>query len=123
MRLSVTYHVRSDAASIDARAQGIAVEQSVEMPLAAIDDPEIFSDIVGAVEDIADLHDGRFAVRIGLALSTIGSDAGQLLNMLFGNTSLHEDVVLHDIALPPALIAGFPGPRTGIAGLRARVRA
>lgn len=101
MRLSVTYHVQGDAASIDARAQAIAVEQSVEMPLAAIDDAAIHRDIVGQVEDIAELRDGRFAVRIALALDTIDGDAGQLLNMLFGNTSLHDEVVLHDIALPP----------------------
>ena len=76
----------------------------------AIDEPAVLRDIVGEVEEIADCGDGRFAVRIGLALATIGRDAGQLLNMLFGNTSLHDDVVLHDIALPPALIAALPRP-------------
>ncbi len=122
-RLSVTYHLRSDAASVEARAQAIAVEQSVEMPLAAIDAPDILRDIVGEVEAIDDCGEGRFAVRIGLALATVGRDAGQLLNMLFGNTSLHDDVVLHDIALSPALIARFTGPHAGISGLRARVGA
>ena len=122
-RLSVTYHVRSDAAGIEARAKAIAVEQSVEMPLEAIDEAAVLNDIVGAVQAIEDLHDGRFAVRIGLALETINGDAGQLLNMLFGNTSLHDDVVLHDIDLSPALVAAFPGPGAGIAGLRARVGA
>ncbi len=99
-RFSVTYHVRSDAGSIEVRAQGIAVEQSVEMPLAAIDEPAVLSDIVGQVEQIDDLGGGLFAVRIGLALATVGDDPGQLLNMLFGNTSLHEDVILRDVALP-----------------------
>ena len=99
-RFSVTYHVRSDAGSIAARAKGIAVEQSVEMPLAAIDEPAVLSDIVGQVEQIDDLGGGLFAVRIGLALATVGDDPGQLLNMLFGNTSLHEDVILRDVALP-----------------------
>jgi ribulose-bisphosphate carboxylase large chain len=37
-RIIATYRVRADAASIAARAQAIAVEQSVEMPVAAIDD-------------------------------------------------------------------------------------
>ena len=49
------------AAEIEARAQGIAVEQSVEMPLAAIDDETVLSDIVGAVEAIDDIGDGLFA--------------------------------------------------------------
>src|SRR5487761_2064781 len=122
-RLAVTYHVRSDAASIDARAATIAVEQSVEMPLEAIDEPTVLRDIVGQVETIEDLGNGRFAVHIALALATIGDDAGQLLNMLFGNTSLHDDVVLHDIALSPELIAAFGGPHAGMPALRARVGA
>jgi ribulose-bisphosphate carboxylase large chain len=122
-RLGVTYHVRGDAASIAARAQAIAVEQSVEMPLEAIDEPSVLRDIVGEVQAIERLDDDRFAVRIGLAAATIGNDAGQLLNMLFGNTSLHDDVVLHDVMLPAELVAAFGGPRHGIAGLRQRVGA
>ena len=101
-RLTVTYHVRSDAASIETRAQGIAVEQSVEMPLAAIDEPSVLSGIVGRVEGIEDRGGGIFAVRVGLALATMGGDPGQFLNMLFGNTSLHDDVVLHDADIPAA---------------------
>ena len=60
-RFAVTYHVRSDAASIEARAQAIAVEQSVEMPLEAIDEPAVLRDIVGEVQSIDDL--GRRHVR------------------------------------------------------------
>ncbi len=41
MRMTVTYRVRSDAASIEARAQAIAIEQSVETPLAAISDETV----------------------------------------------------------------------------------
>lgn len=120
-RFTVTYLVRSDAADIEARAQGIAVEQSVEMPLAAIDDDGVLSDIVGVVEGIEDRGDGRFAVRIGLATDTVGRDAGQFLNMVFGNTSLHEDVTLHDIDLPPSLLEAFGGPGQGIEVLRRRL--
>jgi ribulose-bisphosphate carboxylase large chain len=121
-RFTVTYHVRGTADDIEARAQGIAVEQSVEMPLAGIDDATVLSDIVGAVEGIDDLGDGGFAVRIGLATATAGQDAGQFLNMVFGNTSLHDDVVLKDIAVPDGLARAFGGPRVGIAELRSRLK-
>ena len=120
-RFTVTYHVRGSAAEIDTRAQAIAVEQSVEMPLAAIGDATVLSDIVGVVQGIDDLGQGVFAVRIGLAVATVGDDAGQLLNMAFGNTSLHDDVVLRDIELGDDLVAAFGGPRHGIAGLRRRL--
>ena len=115
-RFTVTYHVRSDAASIEARAQGIAVEQSVEMPLAGVDEPSVLSDIVGQIEGIDDLGVGTFSVRIGLAMATIGEDPGQFLNMLFGNTSLQDDVTLADCDIP----ARF-GRGPGIPVLRERL--
>ena len=43
--------------------------------------------------------------------------------MVFGNTSLHEDVVLQDVEIPAELAAAFGGPRHGIGGLRQRVGA
>ena len=116
-RFSVIYHVRSDADSIEARAQAIAVEQSVEMPLAAIGDPTVLSEIVGKVEAIDDLGGGLFSVRIALALATAGDDPGQFLNMLFGNTSLHDDVILRDAEVPRKLRA----PLEGAPGLRRRL--
>lgn len=122
-RLTAIYRVRSDDASIDARAQAIAIEQSVEMPLAAIDDRSILSDIVGRVDGVEQREKNLFDVRIGLAAATIGDDAGQLLNMLFGNTSLHDDVVLHDVEIPAELARCFGGPKHGIDGLRQRVGA
>ena len=122
-RLTAIYHVRCDATAIEARANAIAVEQSVEMPLSAIDDAFVVSEIVGRVDGIRAHGDGVFEVRIALAVETIGRDAGQLINMLFGNTSLHDDVVLHDVDLPANLVTSFGGPRHGLADLRRRVDA
>lgn len=117
-RLTAVYHVRSEAQAIAERARAIAVEQSVEMPLTAIADATVLEDIVGQVESIADLGGSVFEVRIGLAVATTGFEVGQLMNMLFGNTSIHEDVQLRDVLLPADLAAAFSGPRQGIAGLR-----
>lgn len=121
--LEAVYHVRGDARRIAARASAIAVEQSVEMPVAAIEDAFVRSQIVGQVVGIAAKADDLFEVRIRLAAETVGRDAGQLINMLFGNTSLHPDVALHDVELPPALVAEFGGPRHGLDGLRGRLGA
>jgi ribulose-bisphosphate carboxylase large chain len=120
--LSAVYHMRCDARTIEARAKAIAVEQSVEMPVEAIDDDFVLGEILGQVEAITELESGLFEVRIALNAETVG-DAGQLLNMLFGNSSLHADVVLQDFVLPSDLEASFGGPRHGLAGLRARVGA
>jgi ribulose-bisphosphate carboxylase large chain len=122
-RLTAVYHVTDSPARIAARAEAIAVEQSVEMPLAAISDRAVLDEIVGRVEGITDLGNGVFEIRIGLAVATTGLEAGQLLSMLFGNTSIHPDVALADAVFPDGVLAAFGGPRHGLAGLRARVGA
>ena len=127
-RFTAIYHVHSDAASIEARARGIAVEQSVEMPVEGIEDMGVLEGIVGRVEGIAEIGPGVFEVRVGLAVATVlgadgRADAGQLFNMLFGNTSIQEGVSLVDVELPASVVGGFGGPNWGIAGWRARVGA
>jgi ribulose-bisphosphate carboxylase large chain len=122
-RLKAFYRVRGDARSIAARAHALAVEQSVEMPVAAIDDAFVRAQVVGQVEGIAEKDNGLFEVCIALAQETVGNDPGQLLNMLFGNSSLHEDVMLHDVELPADLVGSFGGPRHGLDALRRRVGA
>lgn len=122
-RLQAYYRIRADASAIEDRALGIAIEQSVEAPLAAVHNPRVLSEIVGQVAAIEDQGDGWFGVRIDLAVETIGEDAGQLLNMLFGNSSLYEDVILDDADFPASLISVFGGPRHGVPGLFARVKA
>jgi len=122
-RLIAVYHILSDARAIEARARAVAVEQSVEMPVEAIADERVRADIVGTVEGIEDLGGGAFRVRVGLSVATAGPEPGQLLNMLFGNTSIHDDVTLEDAELPASVTTAFGGPNVGLAGLRARVGA
>jgi len=93
------------------------------MPVAAIDDAFVLSEIVGRVLAIEPIDQQTFEVRVALAASTIGNDPGQLVNMLFGNTSIHDDVVLYDVEFPAGLMEAFGGPRHGLGGLRTRVDA
>src|SRR5262249_39931294 len=55
--------------------------------------------------------------------ATVGSDAGQIINMLFGNTSLQDDVSLQDVEFPDDVVRAFTGPHLGLEGLRERARA
>ena len=90
------------------------------MPLDAIDDAAVLVETVGRVAGIEDIGDGSFAVRIALSSETTGFEVGQLLNVLFGNSSIHDDMTLVDAELPPDLLVAFPGPSHGLASLRER---
>jgi ribulose-bisphosphate carboxylase large chain len=86
-------------------------------------DEAVRREIVARVGAIRDLGDGRFEVEIGLSHLTFSGDAGQLLNMLYGNSSLQPDVELIDFRLDPELLGFYPGSGQGVAGLRARAGA
>lgn len=116
--LVATYRVQAPAASIRAIAQAIALEQSVEVPLVAVHDRYVHDHIVARVQDIRPLGDGEHDVDIALAIATMGGDVAQMINMLFGNTSMHAHVELVDAVFPDDLLARMPGPRFGTAGIR-----
>jgi len=122
-RIQTVYRVTAEPATIEARARGIAVEQSVEMPLEPIDNPFVIDEIIGQVEGITDLGGGTYEVRVGLASITTGYDAGQFINMILGNTSLQDGITLVDAVFPPDIVAAFGGPNLGVDGVRARVKA
>lgn len=122
-RIIVTYHVGAPPIEIAARAEGLAIEQSVECPLAAVTEQRIRDEILGRVEAIEPIGEARFAVRISLASATAPAEPGQLINMLFGNSSMQPDVTLADVELPPAYPVAFGGPKFGLAGVRAKLGA
>jgi ribulose-bisphosphate carboxylase large chain len=122
-RIVAVYRVRGQAGTIEARARAIALEQSVELPLEVIDDPAILANIVGRVQAIREIGPDLFEVRVELSAVTTPPEAGQLLNMLFGNTSLQDDVVLEDVDFPSGYAEAFGGPSVGMAGLREKTDA
>lgn len=100
------------------RARMLALEQSIEMPAAAVTDQRVLDNVVARVVSLETQADGCAIAELALSQESVGDEPGQLMNMLFGNSSLLPDVELIDVALPEALAAAFGGPRLGIAGLR-----
>jgi len=120
--LRATYLVRAAAGDVAARAEALLLEQAVELPrTAAARDPWVAAHILGRVEECRPAGDGLHRVTIAQPLATTAGDPAQLLNVLFGNSSLQPDIVLSDVELPDAAFDWLPGPRAGIAGLRALV--
>ena len=117
-RILATYRIIASEGEIRARAEALAAEQSVEMPVSAIEDRRVLEEIVARVESIRP-DAGASEVVLGIAPATTGHEASQLLNMLFGNCSLQPEVELVDVAFPPGYEKSFPAPRFGVEGLRA----
>ncbi len=113
-----TYLVRASAAEIEARAEALLLEQTVELPRTALSDPALSERVLGRVEQIQPHEPGVYRVAIAQPLVTTALDPAQLLNVLFGNSSLRPDVVLEDVELPDPAFAAFAGPALGIAGWR-----
>ncbi|MGN6392729.1 MAG: RuBisCO large subunit C-terminal-like domain-containing protein [Gemmatimonadales bacterium] len=117
--IRVSYLVRAPAERIAERAEALMLEQAVELPRAvAMRDPWVAEHVLGQVEAIRPAGRECHRVTIAQPLVTAAADPAQLLNVLFGNSSLQPDVVLDDVALPRSAFDWLPGPRVGIAGLR-----
>ena len=117
-RIRATYRITASESESRARAEALAAEQSVEMPVAAIGDERVLRETVATVEAIRP-HADYFDVTLGIAAATTGAEASQLANMLFGNCSLQPEVELIDVEFPGGYEKAFPGPRFGIEGIRA----
>ena len=116
-RIHATYRITAGESESRARAEALAAEQSIEMPVGAVEDPRVLSEVLARVEEIRP-HAGHFDVVLGIAPATTGNEAGQLANMLFGNCSLQPEVELIDVRFPAGYEKAFGGPRFGIAGIR-----
>ncbi|WP_135451185.1 RuBisCO large subunit C-terminal-like domain-containing protein [Tabrizicola caldifontis] len=120
-RFTVTYRLR--AASRDeamARAQGIALEQTVEIPRNVVPAGYVEDEILGRVEEIGALAEGVWQVTVSYSPDSAGEEFTQFLNVVFGNSSIQQGIRVTGIVIGPEMARRMPGPRFGIAGIRAR---
>ena len=122
--LRTTYHVTaSNPSDLDARIESLLLEQTVELPRAALRDKFVLENIVGRLISVKTIGGEKHAVTIDFPISATGDDPAQFLNVLFGNSSIQDHVALADFALPhpkewPNREKALPGPKFGGAGLR-----
>lgn len=121
MRFCVTYRIRADSADdARARAMGIALEQTVEIPRAVVPDGYIADEILGRVEEIGRAGDGIWHAIISYSPDSAGDEITQFLNVVFGNSSIQQGIRVIGIDPGAEMLRRFPGPRFGIDGLRRR---
>ena len=118
-RLQVTYGIEAptERAARDL-ALDICVEQTVEFPRDLLPAGPIEDGVMGRLEVMSPGADGGYEARISYAVETAGGELPQLLNLLFGNTSLKVGIRLLLLEPGETLNSVLPGPRFGRAGLR-----
>jgi len=120
VRFAALYRLTGSRPEALARAQGICLEQTVELPWAVLPPGDIPERMVGRLEAFAGRR-GRFEATLSYAATCAAGELPQLLNVLFGNSSLQPGIRLERLYLPPELLRQFPGPAFGAAGLRRRL--
>lgn len=129
-----TYYLETGAPDLVKKAGDIAIGQTTggwtELPRAT---REVMERAVGRVLSVVEVPpaedrrpapaDGvrRAIVRIGFPPANVGADLGALLVAVYGKVSLDGAIKLVDLELPESLTNRLPGPKHGIAGIRARV--
>ena len=116
--LRVTYHLDVPGSEALARAEAVAREQTVEVPREAVRDAVVEREALGRVEALEEDPAGGFRATLAYPVGTTGFDPAQFLNVVFGNSSLHEDLRCVDVEPGPELAAALGGPRHGVDGLR-----
>ena len=126
----VTYVVSApDEAGAREIVDALCLEQTVELPLALVPPGTWINEhVVAKCESLRRrLHqpvkpsepgDTRWDAVVRYNDDTSGNELPQLLNVIFGNTSIKENVMVDDLVLSSALLGKFLGPRFGTAGLR-----
>lgn len=114
----ITYELTCDTSEDAARrAREIAFEQTVELPESCVT-PEVCARVVGQVESVEPAGPSRWHAAIRYSERVVGPELPQLLNLLFGNISLQQGIVITRVDWPDGWLAAMPGPRRGMQGLR-----
>lgn len=118
-RFRVTYRIfAQDEAEANARAKDIALEQTVEIPDDVVPEGFIRDEIVGQVKSVQPQSNGAFDAVISYSPDSAGYEVVQLINVIFGNTSIQQNVRVVGFNPGPEIERRFSGARFGIKGLR-----
>ena len=118
-RFEVRYSVRGGREEALSRAEEVCLEQTVELPADLLPAGDIRDHVVGRIERFEPLGEECAEVDISYAVEAAGTELPQLLNVVFGNTSIKPGVRVLRLDLPQSMLTCFQGPRFGQRGLRA----
>ena len=118
-RFVITYRIQATGrAEAMTRAEGIALEQTLEIPRDVVPKGYVEDELLGKVEDLGALSNTQWQAAISYSPDCAGAEITQFLNVVFGNSSIQQGIRVTGIDPGATLAARLPGPRFGIDGIR-----
>lgn len=115
--LTATYEIDGPASTARITAERICFDQTIEadgdlLPYA------LQSEIVGKIEDLRHTSGERYHATIQFRGELLSGDCTDLLNVLFGTSSLRGNVRLLSFTMTDGLLSSWRGPRFGMETIR-----
>ena len=117
-RFSVIYRIFGNEKEARAKAEDICIEQTVEFPADEVPEGIIRDHVFGRIELFERFDQESFKAVISFAVEIAAGELTQLLNVIFGNTSIKPGIRVEHLGLPQSLLRNFKGPRFGRGGIR-----
>ncbi len=118
IRFKVIYSFFGTEAEARKSAEATCVEETIEFPPALLPENDYWDSVKGRLEDFQPISESRYRAEISYAVETTSADILQVLNVIYGNTSMIPNVQVEDVEFPPEMLARFSGPRFGLDGVR-----
>ena len=117
-RFSVLYRIFGSEAEARTKAEDICIEQTVEFPAECVGPGTIRDQVLGRIERFERRDADSFQAVVSYAVEIAAGELTQLLNVIFGNTSIKQGIRVEHLDLSPSILRLYKGPRFGRQGLR-----
>ena len=115
--LTAVYEIDGPASTAQIMAERICFDQTIEAETGLL--PHILqSAIVGQVQNLYQSAEGRYEATIRFRGELLNGDCADLLNVLFGTSSLRGNVRLLSFSMTDGLLSSWQGPRFGLERIR-----
>ena len=115
--LTAVYEIDGPASTAQIMAERICFDQTIEAETGLL--PHVLqSEIVGQVQNLHQSAEGRYEATIRFRGELLNGDCADLLNVLFGTSSLRGNVRLLSFSMTDGLLSSWQGPRFGLERIR-----
>lgn len=115
--LTAVYEIDGPESHAQITAARICADQTIEAEKELLS-PPLQARILGCLDNLQAVDGGRYQATIRFSGDVCGGDCSDLLNVLFGTSSLRGDVTVRSFSMTEGLLSRWGGPQFGLVGIR-----